>query len=72
MRLEVDPAVSEDELAVIRRALARSDLRLEDATPDVFSSAWWRTAVREAVDRDSESAADYALSPRSTRGATRA
>ena len=31
-------------------------------------SAWWRAAVDEAVERDE----DYAFSPRSTRGATRA
>lgn len=69
-RLDVDPPVSDAELVVLRRALASSGLRL-DVTPPAFSSAWLKSALREGVE-SSPSARRYALSPRSTRGATRA
>jgi hypothetical protein len=71
MRLEVDPPVSDDQLAVLHRALASSGLRL-DGTPPAFSSAWLKSAFREGVESAFSPARRYALSPRSTRGATRA
>jgi hypothetical protein len=60
MKLEVTPPVEPDVEDALRALLepARQPER----------SAWWRAAVAETVERDE----DYAFSPRSTRGATRA
>jgi hypothetical protein len=60
MDLEVTPQVDDEVVQALREVLqpAREPER----------SAWWRAAVDEAVERDE----DYAFSPRSTRGATRA
>ncbi len=54
------PPVEEEVARALREALA--SIR-EPQRP-----VWWHAAVDEAVDRDE----DYAFSPRSTRGATRA
>jgi hypothetical protein len=68
--VSVRPPVSETELLAIRQAL-------ETAWPGVDpkgrpkQSAWSATAAREAVG-DAPRPECYALSPRSTRGATRA
>lgn len=70
MELDVTPAPAESELAAVRRALARAGIRL-DGLADVYSSAWRRAAAREAVD-DGLVPGRYVLSPRRTRGATRA
>ena len=51
-------------------ALGRAGIRLEPEAV-AYRSAWWRAAAREAVDNAPEPVR-YALSPRSTRGATRA
>jgi hypothetical protein len=69
MTLEVVPPLSEDEDAALRRGLATLGGRL-DGRPESYRSAWRRTALREATDN--EPVPRYALSPRSTRGATRA
>jgi len=65
MEFEVTPPVDEEVEQVLRDALAaaRAPART-DARP---SDAWRRAAIVEAVEGE-----DYAFSPRSTRGATRA
>ena len=50
-------------------ALERAGVRVEVA-PAAYESAWRAAGVREVVDADELE--DYAPSPRSTRGATRA
>ena len=59
MELEVTPSVDEDVERALREALVETH---------VVESAWTKAARAEAVERDQ----DYAFSPRSTRGATRA
>lgn len=70
MRLDAIPPLADSELAAIRVALARADVRL-DGRPPVYTSKWRQVAVREAVDHEPE-LVRYARSPRSTPGATRA
>jgi hypothetical protein len=70
MMLVVRPRSRDDELAVIRVALERAGLRL-DEHPEVYANSWRSAALREAVDDELEMI-PYAPSPRSTRGATRA
>jgi len=69
VKLDVDPPLGEALLAglepVLRDALARPE------THPSYASAWRRTAVRESVGNEPRPPA-YALSPRRTRGATRA
>jgi len=60
----VDAALEEALLPVLADAGLLGD---EEPRPD----AWRRAALDEAVEPD-DSAPDYAFSPRSTRGATRA
>jgi hypothetical protein len=69
MAPEVVPPVSEGESAAVVRGLATLGIRL-DGEPEAYRSAWRRTALREATDN--EPIPRYALSPRRTRGATRA
>jgi hypothetical protein len=69
MSPEVVPPVSEGESAALRRGLAALGVRL-DWQPEAYRSAWRRAALRESTDN--EPVPRYALSPRSTRGATRA
>ena len=54
------PPVEEEIEAALREALG--------SVPELERSAWSRTALEEAVERDEP----YAFSPRRTRGATRA
>jgi hypothetical protein len=70
MPLEAIPPLADSELAAIRVALTRADVRL-DGQPPVYTSEWRRSGMREAVDNEPE-IARYARSPRSTPGATRA
>jgi hypothetical protein len=56
---------------LVDAALALAPVEL-DAANVGYSSPWRRAALLEAVDRDPCSDERYALSPRSTRGATRA
>jgi hypothetical protein len=69
VKLDVDPPLDDALLAglepVLRDALARPE------THPSYASAWRRAAAREAVGNESRPPA-YALSPRRTRGATRA
>jgi hypothetical protein len=69
MAIEVVPPLSEGESRALRRGLATLGVRL-DAQPEAYRSAWRRAALREAIDN--EPVPRYALSPRRTRGATRA
>jgi hypothetical protein len=72
MALEVRPPLGDSELAAIRVALTRASLPL-DQQPALYASSWRRAALREAVDDEPErQSRRHALSPRSTRGATRA
>lgn len=70
VRLEAIPPLPDSELAALRVALTRADVRL-DGQPPVYTSKWRRVAMREAVDKGPE-LVRYARSPRSTPGATRA
>jgi hypothetical protein len=65
VELDVTPSIDEPTEQALRLALAES---WRPATP--AESTWRRAALHEAVERDD--AEDYAFSPRSTRGATRA
>ncbi|CAN5679641.1 MAG: hypothetical protein H0T97_12610 [Actinobacteria bacterium] len=70
MRLEAAPPVSPAALAALEGALARAGIGF-DALPDQLPTAGWRrVAAAEAVN--AEVLGDYARSPRSTPGATRA
>jgi hypothetical protein len=68
--VEVAPPVGEAERQALSHALERAGIRL-DGRPEAYASAWWRTAAQESVD-NVPAPVRYALSPRSTRGATRA
>jgi hypothetical protein len=68
--LEVDPPLDGDLLVALSAALARVGVD-PDERPAAYSSAWSRTAAREAVE-GLPARETYAFSPRSTRGATRA
>lgn len=70
MQLEVHPPLPESQQAGLRQALALAGVRIA-VTQEALNGAWFRAAVREAVDREPV-VARYAPSPRSTRGATRA
>jgi hypothetical protein len=70
MRIEVDPPLSRAERVALEVALARAEVTLEERPADHLSR-WRRTAAREAVENE-PARAGYALSPRSTLGATRA
>ena len=67
MELEIRPPVDDAERAVIAAALGREPARSD--------AAWARAGLAEAADAcdgDEGWSALYAVSPRSTRGATRA
>jgi hypothetical protein len=70
MRLELKPGVDGLDEAALRKALEAAGVRL-DPRPAAAGGAWTRAALREAVENEPVSARQ-ALSPRSTRGATRA
>jgi hypothetical protein len=68
--LDSDPPLDRQALAAVSLALARAGVQVEQR-PAAYSSPWRRTAAREAVEGTPARSA-YALSPRRTRGATRA
>lgn len=74
-QLEVHPPVPDAVGAVIRTALAEGGVALDGRHP-TYAGSWRRAAAREAVDNDPlprrRGQTRYTLSPRSTRGATRA
>ena len=69
MDLEADPPLGEPGQRALIQALERAGARV-DGTPASYGSAWREAGLREAADVDEPE--DYARSPRSTRGATRA
>jgi hypothetical protein len=71
MELEVIPAVGAKERVLLTRALEAAG---GDGAPAErrLTSLWWRAGVAEAVEAAEEPETAYALSPRNTRGATRA
>jgi hypothetical protein len=70
VRIDVVPPVDEALLESVE-PLLRDALAPPAATHTSHGSAWRRAAARESV-RNEPRAPLYALSPRSTRGATRA
>ena len=70
MRIEIDPPLDEAMLASLEPVL-RAGLLAAGTTHPSYASAWRRTAARESVGNEPRPPA-YALSPRRTRGATRA
>jgi hypothetical protein len=70
MRLELTPDVDGLDDGALRNALAEAGIRT-DARRAPAVGAWMRAALREAVENEPVPARQ-ALSPRSTRGATRA
>lgn len=74
MDLEAFPPLSEAERQVLTLVLARAGVSLDEA-PGPYAGAWKRAATREGIDNEPARVpvrGSYALSPRSTRGATRA
>ena len=69
MDVKADPPLGEPARRALIEALGRTGTEVE-ATPSAYGSAWRMAGLREAAGRDEPE--DYALSPRSTRGATRA
>jgi hypothetical protein len=63
------PPLGERERQALSEALARVGARANRG-PSAYDSAWRAAGLREAAELDEPD--DYALSPRSTRGATRA
>lgn len=74
MEIALEPPPDEDTATAVALAVAQAGLELE-AAPAGYRSAWRRSAQAEAAhhsDPVTDAVADYALSPRSTRGASRA
>lgn len=69
MDIEAVPPVDSSGQRAVIEALERAGVRVEVA-PVAYESAWRAAGVREVVEVDELE--DYAPSPRSTRGATRA
>lgn len=69
MDLEAVPSVSAPGQRALSEALERVGARMS-ATPTAYESAWRAAGVSEATEPDEPEG--YTLSPRSTRGATRA
>ena len=69
MQVFVDPPVAD----AVRQALAvvLRERGVAGAGSASYDGAWRRAGLYEGVDRDGDESS-YALSPRSTRGATRA
>jgi hypothetical protein len=68
--IDVRPPLPDDVRDALAQALAEAGAAL-DQLPAAYLSAWRRTAALESVDGEPDENG-YALSPRSTRGATRA
>jgi hypothetical protein len=79
LEVDVKPDVPEAVSAALRATLGRGGVIL-DERPGGYSSPWRRAAAREAVENEPRARGNwigkpnesYTLSPRSTRGATRA
>jgi hypothetical protein len=70
MTLEVSPPVPEAQRLAVTHAMEQAGIRL-DGRPEAYASAGWHTAAQESVE-NAPAPVRYVLSPRSTRGATRA
>jgi hypothetical protein len=70
MPIDVRPPLPDDVRDALVRALAEAGEALEEQ-PSAYQSAWRRAAALESVGGEPDEDR-YALSPRSTRGATRA
>ena len=68
MRLTVVPPIDEVTEGGLREAVRR--VGVEPPGNVLTRAPWWRAGLDDAVERNDRD--DYALSPRSTRGATRA
>jgi hypothetical protein len=68
--IDVRPPLPDEARDALERALVEAGEALEEQ-PSAYRSAWRRAAALEAVDVEPDEDG-YALSPRSTRGATRA
>jgi hypothetical protein len=71
VELELVPSPGPGEAEAVRAALDQAGIA-DGLVPSARESAWRAAALLEAVERDPRDADGYALSPRSTRGATRA
>ena len=69
MDIEAVPPLDGSGQRAVIEALERVGVRVQNA-PEVYGNAWRAAGLREGAETDA--ADDYALSPRSTRGATRA
>ena len=69
MDVDVSPELDPSERRVLLAALERA--QLPRLAADRYGVDWRRAALEEGVARD-DSSADYAFSPRNTRGATHA
>jgi hypothetical protein len=69
MELDAVPSLDEPTLQALHAALEEAGLHAQRASP--YDDAWRRAALHEVAEGD-EPAPGYALSPRSTLGATRA
>ena len=68
MDVEAVPPMDGSERRAVLEALERTGVRVE-VVPAAYDSAWRAAGLRDGVEDDDEG---YALSPRRTRGATRA
>lgn len=69
MDIEAVPPLAAPGQRALIEALERAGVRLDPA-PAAYESAWRAAGLRDVVEADELE--DYAPSPRSTRGATRA
>jgi hypothetical protein len=71
--IDATPPLGDDELEALQVALVRAGILPQTRLP-ANGSEWARSAREEAVESEAEAAepSPYALSPRRTRGATRA
>jgi hypothetical protein len=69
--IDATPPLGDDEHQALHLALVRAGV-LPHASPPAHGSEWARSAREEAVESEAAEPSAYALSPRRTRGATRA
>jgi hypothetical protein len=69
--IDATPLLGDDELEALQVALVRAGILPHTRLP-AYGSEWARLAREEAVESEAAEPSPYALSPRRTRGATRA